>query len=455
MTAERRAVHLTVVGDTLLDRDVLGAAQRVSPEAPVVVVGDLRRELSPGGAGLTAMLAAREGHRVTLVTALARDDEAREVLAALCAAGVAVVDLGAAGRTPVKTRVRAGDQTVVMLDEAEPPAVPGPLPEAGRVALRSAQAVLVSDYGRGVAAADDVRGAVGAVVGRLPVVWDPHPRGPAPVEGLTVVTPNSREAAHFAPGGETDLAGDTARGRWLRQRWGVGYVAVTRGADGAVLVGDDQVPPLVIPPPEAVRGDVRGAGDRLAATTAARLGSGATVSAALAEGVNAATAHVAGREAARVWTHGPAEAMALADRVRRAGGTVVATGGCFDLLHRGHILLLEHARRLGDCLIVCLNSDASVRRRKGEGRPLVTEEDRAAVLRALACVDAVATFEEDTPVEILSRLRPDIWVKGGDYAIGDLAELGVVEGSGGHVVLVPYLDGRSTTSLIERAVRGR
>jgi rfaE bifunctional protein nucleotidyltransferase chain/domain len=147
--------------------------------------------------------------------------------------------------------------------------------------------------------------------------------------------------------------------------------------------------------------------------------------------------------------------MAVAERVRRAGGTVVATGGCFDLLHRGHIMLLEHARRLGDCLIVCLNSDASVRRRKGEGRPVVTEEDRAAVLRALGCVDAVTTFEEDTPVEILSRLRPDIWVKGGDYAIGDLAELGVVEESGGQVVLVPYLDGRSTTSLIERAVRSR
>jgi rfaE bifunctional protein nucleotidyltransferase chain/domain len=138
--------------------------------------------------------------------------------------------------------------------------------------------------------------------------------------------------------------------------------------------------------------------------------------------------------------------------VRRAGGTVVATGGCFDLLHAGHVRLLEQARALGDCLIVCLNSDASVARLKGEDRPLVGERDRAAVLGALGCVDAVAVFDEDEPTAILQRLRPHVWAKGGDYAVADLPEAAALEAWGGQAVVVPYVAGRSTTGLIEKAV---
>ncbi|MFC7472271.1 adenylyltransferase/cytidyltransferase family protein [Actinomadura keratinilytica] len=128
-------------------------------------------------------------------------------------------------------------------------------------------------------------------------------------------------------------------------------------------------------------------------------------------------------------------------------------GGCFDLLHAGHVALLEAARRTGDCLIVCLNSDASVRRRKGPGRPLVEAADRMRVLNALECVDAVAVFDEDTPERLLGELRPHIWAKGGDYARSSLPETRLVESWGGQVLLLPYLDGRSTTSLAERAAR--
>jgi rfaE bifunctional protein nucleotidyltransferase chain/domain len=141
----------------------------------------------------------------------------------------------------------------------------------------------------------------------------------------------------------------------------------------------------------------------------------------------------------------------VADAVRACGGTVVATGGCFDLLHPGHIRTLEAARALGDCLVVCLNSDASVRRLKGEGRPLVDQDDRSAVLRALRCVDAVLVFDEDTPAEALERLRPDVWAKGGDYAGRELPESTVIERWGGQVVVVPFLDGRSSTRLIQEA----
>ncbi|WP_240958241.1 D-glycero-beta-D-manno-heptose 1-phosphate adenylyltransferase, partial [Streptomyces barkulensis] len=145
------------------------------------------------------------------------------------------------------------------------------------------------------------------------------------------------------------------------------------------------------------------------------------------------------------------DAEHLVARVRAAGGTVVATGGCFDLLHAGHVGLLQAARRTGDCLVVCLNSDASVRRRKGPGRPINPLADRVRVLRALECVDAVAVFDEDTPEELLERLRPDVWVKGGDYALAELPEAALVEGWGGQAVLLPYLDGRSSSRIAERA----
>jgi rfaE bifunctional protein nucleotidyltransferase chain/domain len=130
----------------------------------------------------------------------------------------------------------------------------------------------------------------------------------------------------------------------------------------------------------------------------------------------------------------------------------VATGGCFDLLHAGHVRLLEQARALGDCLIVCLNSDASVARLKGPDRPLVGERDRAAVLGALACVDAVVVFGEDEPTAVLRRLRPDVWAKGGDYAVGDLPEARALAEWGGQAVIVPYVAGRSTTQIIEKVV---
>jgi rfaE bifunctional protein nucleotidyltransferase chain/domain len=143
--------------------------------------------------------------------------------------------------------------------------------------------------------------------------------------------------------------------------------------------------------------------------------------------------------------------MQVAAEIRARGGTLVATGGCFDLLHAGHVATLEAARRMGDALIVCLNSDASVRRLKGSTRPLQPQADRARILRALSCVDAVAIFDEDTPVEILDRLRPDVWVKGGDYSAETLPEAPLLASWGGQVVAVPYLPERSTTRLVGAA----
>jgi D-beta-D-heptose 7-phosphate kinase / D-beta-D-heptose 1-phosphate adenosyltransferase len=185
-------------------------------------------------------------------------------------------------------------------------------------------------------------------------------------------------------------------------------------------------------------------------------GAGAVVGTAVARAAHplaAAGSAAGGDQRADRDTAAPAgdDAPALAATVRAAGGTVVATGGCFDLLHPGHIETLEAARALGDCLIVCINSDASVRRLKGPGRPVVNEDDRAAVLRALRCVDAVLVFDEDTPAEALERVRPHVWAKGGDYVGRALPEAVVLERWGGQAVVLPFVDGKSSTRLIEEA----
>jgi len=536
---------LVVVGDALLDRDLDGRAERLAPDAPVPVVDDPAERCRPGGAALAATLAAcLDGRSVILVTALATD-EAGEVLRGLLErAGVEVVDLGLAGRTPEKIRVRVDGRSLLRLDRTTRPGAVGPLDRAGRRALAGAVAVLVSDYGRGMAAEPEVRAALAALPARRPLVWDPHPRGPAPVAGARLATPNRAEAAGFAPqvAGE-GLAAVTARARTLAERWAAAGVAVTLGAGGALLV-EGAGAPLVVPAPAFIGGDPCGAGDRFAAAAAGLLGDGALPSEAVAGAVASASAFVAAGGAATIHldpsdpatpnrrppmprpplertpgertpceqtpgapeprpplsgppvgkpspspelgdpaVHSPstdpsaptypsaptdacspadpgpgggsamARALGLIEAVRVAGGTVVATGGCFDLLHAGHVATLRAARALGDCLVVCLNSDDSVRRLKGLERPLVPQADRVAVLEELGCVDVVVPFDERTPEAVLQRLRPDVFAKGGDYALSDLPEAALLGTWGGQAVVLPYLEGRSTTQLIKEVAR--
>ncbi len=472
MSPARSRRPLVVLGDALLDRDLTGRADRLSPDAPVPVVSGLSEVDRPGGAALAALLA---GPGTVLVTALGADAAGERVTELLTAAGVRVVAGRLPGRTPCKERVRVAGQSLLRLDREEPaPGPPAVTPEMC-AALRGAGAVLVSDYGRGLAADPGLRAELEQLARSVPVVWDPHPRGPEPVPGVRLVTPNLAEALRFtgrsADGGT--VAAAARAGRELAGRWRAGGVAVTLGAGGALLAGADAVPMAVPAVPVPGSHDPCGAGDRVAATVAAQLAAGAMPSDAVTAGVVEATAYVAaggpasldlpaGGAAPRT-AGGPGPGSggrepepdptvaAVVARTRAAGGTVVATGGCFDLLHAGHVATLEAARRLGDCLVVLVNSDASVRRLKGDGRPLVPERDRVRVLAALGAVDAVALFEEDTPLAALDAIRPDVWVKGGDYAAPALPETTLLAGWGGEVVVVPYLAGRSTTRLVQTA----
>lgn len=467
MTAPAMRGPLVIVGDALLDVDLEGTASRLTPDAPVPVLDGLVEHPRPGGAALAARMAARDGHDVVLVTALGDDDAGTRVERLLDADGVSVVRLPFDGSTPVKKRVRASGQSLLRLDSGDGPGTVRGVPDGLGELLAGAGAVLVADYGRGVTAVPEVRELVAAVPRRTPVVWDPHPRGSAPVPGVRLVTPNDAEAAdfagrigHAAPEGATALAVTGRRADALVQHWQAQAVAVTLGSRGALLSYGEGAP-VVTPAPQVHSLDPCGAGDRFAVTAALSLGAGKVTAEAVQDAVLTAAEYVAAGGPASLAApgpHRPAERSAerqpveaLLTSVTARGGVVVATGGCFDLLHAGHVATLRAARRLGDCLVVCLNSDESVRRLKGPARPLVPAADRARVLEALECVDAVVVFEEDTPVEVIRSIRPHVWAKGGDYAGTHVPESAVLAEWGGQAVVLPYLQGRSTTALVRTA----
>lgn len=436
--------RLVVVGDALLDVDLDGTARRLCPDAPAPVVEEPDETARPGGAGLAAWMLARDGCAVTLVTAPGRGAAGHRLRRLLEACGVDVVDVGGPGPGVEKVRIRAGGQVLVRVDRGMPAPVDG-VPEAAHAALAAADAVLVSDYGNGVAAAPGLRALIAAT--GAPVVWDPHPRGPLPTRGVTLVTPNAAEAAGLPGGGDPSA---------MRSALGAGAVAVTQGAHGA-LVCDAAGPAVRVPVPGGpARGDTLGAGDRFSAAAALALAGGGDAQAAVIAAVAAASGFVADGGVEALGAPGePAPATdpatdpaEVARAVRARGGTVVATGGCFDLLHAGHVASLEAARALGDCLVVLLNSDASVRRLKGPDRPVVGERDRARVLCGLRAVDAVMVFDEDDPTAALERLRPHLFAKGADYDPDRMPETAVMRRLGGRVVALPFVAGRSTTRLI-------
>ncbi|WP_129790183.1 PfkB family carbohydrate kinase [Promicromonospora panici] len=477
--------RIAVLGDILLDRDVDGSVTRLAPDAPVPVVDVSEVRQSPGGAGLAALLCAQRAD-VVLVAPLADDADGRELRRQL--ADVTLVPLGHEGPTRRKTRVRGSGQGLVRVDDGGP-GTPAGVDEATvrrvREAVAGCDAVLVADYGGGLTREPLLRELLAESAERVPLVWDPHPRGGEPVRGAALVTPNAAEAERAArrlPEPPTDGdAGVPAVADVLRRAWDAQAVSVTAGDRGAFVAtrpdaGSGGVPGVVRHlPAEPVQGpDPCGAGDRFAATVVDRLARGDGAATAVREGVVAASTWVASggadgfrraRHAAREPAErtGPVSGVPISDgpvsgspasleeigaRLRAAGGTLVATSGCFDLLHAGHVTMLDAARRLGEHLVVLVNSDRSVRRLKGPERPVVPLADRLRVLESLGCVDAAVVLDDDEPSRAVAALRPDIWAKGGDYTWSDLPEAAVVRSYGGRVVTLPYLPGRSTTGLV-------
>lgn len=447
--------RIVVIGDVMLDRDLTGRVDRLCPDAPVPVVDVSGVRESPGGAGLTALLCASADVDVVLIAPVA-EDAAGARLVDLLRTEVRVLAVGHHGPTRRKSRVRSAGQSLLRLDEGGPGAPVDPPLEAIREVLSTADVVVVSDYGAGTTHHPGIRALLTECALRTTLVWDPHPRGGPPVVGAALVTPNLAEAARAHP--QAAMPSDALAGA-LRAQWQARAVCVTAGSDGAYLALSASEP-MFVPAPVVAGGDPCGAGDCFAASAALALARGAVLSEAVVDAVAAASAWVqaGGAEGYRnaaaashpstVDSDAGSSNLDVVDAVRARGGTVVATGGCFDILHAGHVACLDAARRLGDVLVVLLNSDTSVRRLKGPSRPVVPEADRACVLQSLSSVDAVVVFAEDDPRTALGQLRPDIWAKGGDYGGTPLPETKLVHSWGGRVVLLPYVDGRSTTAIL-------
>lgn len=476
-------VRVLVVGDIMLDRYFWGRVRRISPEAPVPVVKLQRSSDSLGGAGNVAANLAGLECAVAVVALSRRDAEGDTLRRLLNEKRIAhhLIEDGSR-RTTAKTRIMAQKQQVLRLDEED---VRAPSREAAEKIrhhvlqeLDRCQVVILSDYGKGMYAAGSLSHEVIQLARRhgRPVLVDPKGTDWERYQLATCVTPNLAELETLVGRGlEADESGLIDAARKVRVRFGLERLLVTRGAQGMCLVGpDDDV--ALIPSQAREVFDVSGAGDTVIATLAAALGSGMPFDAA-ARVANTAAGIVVGKlgtqpilhselSTALRYSDGPscfpysAAKMAAMDGTlakvrqwRASGEKVVFTNGCFDLLHPGHISLLYQARAMGDRLIVGLNTDASVRRLKGPQRPILAEGDRAAMLGALSCVDAVVLFDQDTPLEIISCLRPDILVKGSDYTPEQVVGKDAVESYGGCVKLVDMLQGYSTTGLAEKITR--
>lgn len=444
-------VEVVVVGDVLLDIDTVGTARRLSPDGPVPVIDVVTETPRPGGAGLSALLLKESGITTTLVTLMSDDESSVQLTETL--EGVELVAGNSAHPTPVKKRLLAEGHVVTRMDHNCSSTVPSPVTEEMLAAVRGAGAILVSDYGRGLTSDPNLRAALREVATKIPVVWDPHPNGAVPVEGVTAVTPNLTELRAAVSQDVGEHRGLSHAAAALLDQWPARSVIVTLGAKGAAMFDRDALPQYV-PAVASPSSDACGAGDRFAGALTAQLATGSPLAIAVDTAVQEAGTFLArGGVAAlgeETGTELPFDDLdARIAEVRKREGTIVATGGCFDLLHAGHARTLQAARRLGDMLIVCLNSDRSVSRLKGPERPIVAQEDRVELLESLECVDAVIVFDEDTPEAVLQQLRPDLWVKGGDYDMDSLPEAELMRSWGGEAVTVPYHPARSTTRLVQ------
>jgi D-beta-D-heptose 7-phosphate kinase / D-beta-D-heptose 1-phosphate adenosyltransferase len=458
-----------VIGDVMLDVFERGRAERLAPDTPAPVVTDVRKESFPGGAANVATNLAALGAEVTLLGVVGDDPSGAELLRGLNQIGVQTDNVfRLSGRaTVMKKRLVAGDATLARVDsgDKEPLMGAAEVEFAGRVAAlaQSAEVVVVSDYSGG-GVTQEVADTLAATDHGC-VLLDSKDPLRLRWRNLTAATPNHLEAQStlgLRVEADPSWVDVGTVGEALRDALGVHTLTITLAEEGVVVV--DSAGATRLRGRRVANPDVNGAGDTFLAAFALSLGGGAPPRTAARLGIEAATLAVSRAGTTPVGFREllqrlPEDSLEVSgpvlgleedlERVRRSGGKVVFTNGCFDLLHRGHLFLLREARKLGDMLVVGVNSDASARRVKGSGRPVMLEEDRVELLEALPCVDHVVVFDEDTPEALIRRVEPDLHVKGGDHADERLPEESVVEELGGEVVVLPLLPGRSASATIE------
>ena len=462
-----------VVGDAMLDRYFEGSSGRVAQEAPVPVVGVESVERLPGGAANSAANLRALGAEVALLAAAGDDAEGGALRAAIIEHAIPdedVVEI-AGRRTLSKQRVVAGGQILLRFDQGDT----GVLDADAQLRLRgrlrehweTSDVVVVSDYGYGVMT-DALIDELAGLQERAPrvVLVDAKDLRAYRRARPTVVKPN-RGQAEALLGGRLGEEGLVERGDELLDLTGAQIAAVTLDAEGALVLERDRPPYRTYARPSSAT-TTAGAGDTFGAVFALGVAAGADgpsaaecASAAAAVAVSKHRTSTCSLEELRARMSGTGKLLEGEEAIRRRFDLlraqrrrIVFTNGCFDILHRGHVTYLSRAKSLGDVLVIGLNSDRSVRALKGEGRPVNTLEDRAHVLCAMSCVDHVVGFDEPTPEALIRLVRPDLFVKGGDYTIAMLPEAPVVRDLGGEVHILPYVENRSTTAVIER-IRSR
>ena len=460
------STRVVVAGDVMLDRYLFGSTGRISPEAPVPVVHVQETDDRPGGAANVAVNLAALGAATSLVGVVGKDAAATSLGSILGDQGIDCRFATADDRpTITKTRVQSRGQQLIRLDEENAMAMPGSaMPDALRSVIDSAGAVVLSDYGKGALA--DVATMIAACRDAgVPVLVDPKGTDFSKYRGATIITPNQSEFEAVAGRSGTDEE-LVERARSMMDDLELDALLVTRSEKGMLLV-EAGAEPLFLSTQAREVYDVTGAGDTVIATLAGALASGQGFAAAAAL-ANLAAGLVVRKIGVATVTPGELSAalhqrgqggrglvdvdalLALVAESRSRNERVIMTNGCFDVLHAGHVSYLEEAKSLGDRLIVAVNDDDSVRRLKGESRPINALEDRLLVLAGLAAVDWVVPFSEDTPAQLIAAVLPDVLVKGGDYKPEEIAGAKEVLQNGGEVRVLAFRDGHSSSRIIDR-----
>lgn len=468
--------RILVVGDLILDQTLTGSVVRISPEAPIPVVKVETRSNGLGGAGNVANNLSRLGCRVAMAGVIGRDQDACLLRGMLVEKGI-VCDLLVEGDRPSTKKVRIVSARQQMLrmdfertDPIDPSEEKAVLAKVAGKFEEGVDAVVLSDYGKGVCTAGLCRGVIGFCLDRaIPVIVDPKGVDWERYRGCTLITPNLNElgeAVRRVVPNENEEVEKAARE--LRERFGLKNVLVTRSDRGMSLVPEGSVFHERAQAREVY--DVSGAGDTVVSAMAAFMSAGASLEDA-ARAANRAAGFVVGKagtyaigreELLQELKQAPfsaslskvmllEQALSRVEAWKAEGKRIVFTNGCFDILHAGHVYCLEKAKSLGDRLVVGLNSDSSIRALKGPGRPVNTENFRAMLLAALLPVDLVVIFEEETPRALIQALKPDCLVKGGDYRPSEVAGGDAVVSWGGEVVIVQRIEGLSTTAFLQAA----
>jgi len=466
-----------IVGDLMLDEHIWSTVSRISPEAPVPIADVKKTTHVPGGCGNVAANIAALGGTPYLIGIIGRDSSGEKLLNALKKINVSTnfIIVDDVRPTILKSRIIAASQHVVRVDREDKsvlsPALTQQITRRLKELIPRVDAVVISDYEKGLVTKTICQTIIKlAKAHKKPVAVDPKGHDYAKYAGVTIITPNLREAIVAAGIEIKDDLSLRQAGKTLLQKTKSRYVLITRGRDGMTLFDAKEAKTFPAVPREVF--DITGAGDAVIATLTLALAAGAsTREAALLSNFAGSVVvgkigtapcfreeleeSLAGHEPVTRKIKTRQEIAPIAKGLKSEGMKLVFTNGCFDILHLGHVRYLREAKKLGDILIVGVNTDKSVAALKGPARPYVSELERAEILASLECVDYVILFGELRPDNLIKAVEPNLHVKGGDYNVNDLPEKKLVEALGGKVVVIPPIKGRSTTNIVAKILGGK